>query len=81
MVVGHPQQRLTFTSIDIALRKFRIYGDSNSIPVNLKECLDFSLKRNAKSHVTYYRKWENIYKKVDLMQQAKVKGRVAIRFD
>ena len=81
MVVGHPQKPLTFTSIDIALGKFRILGASNSVPRNLKECIDFSQEHNIKPHVTYYRKLEDIHEMIDLMSNGKVKGRVAIRFD
>lgn len=81
MVVGHPQKPLTFTSIDIALGKFRILGASNSIPANLKECIDFSQEHDIKPHVTFYRKLEDIHEMIDLMSAGKVKGRVAIRFD
>lgn len=81
MVVGHPQDRLTFSTIDIALHKFRIYGASNSIPANLKECIDFSVKHNIKPHVTFYRKLEDIHEMVELMQSGKAVGGLAIRFD
>ena len=81
MVVGHPQQQLTFSSIDIALHKFRIYGASNSIPGNLKECIDFSVEHNIKPHITYYRSLDDIHEMIELMQSGKARGRLAIRLD
>jgi propanol-preferring alcohol dehydrogenase len=81
MVVGHPQQMLTFSSIDIALGKFKVMGASNSIPANLKECIDFSVEHGIKPHITYYRRLEDIYEMIELVEQGKVRGRVAIRFD
>lgn len=80
MVVGHPQQLLTFSSIDIALHRFRVYGASNSTPGNLKECIDFSVKHGIKPHTTYYDTLDDIYEMIDLMQKGKARGRLAVRF-
>ena len=81
MVVGHPQEQLTFSSIDIALHKFRIYGASNSIPKTLPECIEFSMKHIIKPIVTFYRGLESIHEMIRLMQEGKARGRLAIRFD
>lgn len=81
MVVGHPQEQLTFSSIDIALHKFRIYGASNSVPGNLQECIDFSVKHNIKAHTKFYRGLESIHEMIELMQEGSARGRLAIRFD
>lgn len=81
MVVGHTQEQLTFSTIDIALGKYRIMGASNSIAANLKECIDFSQEHGIKPHTTYYRNLEDIHEMIDLLSQGKVQGRLAIRFD
>lgn len=80
MVVGHPQQQLTFSSIDIALHRFRVYGASNSTPGNLKECIDFSVKHGIKPHTTYYDSLEDIHEMIDLLQNGQARGRLAVRF-
>jgi propanol-preferring alcohol dehydrogenase len=80
MVVGHPQEPLTFNTIDIALHKFRIYGASNSIPANLKECIDFSVKHGVKAHTTYYRSLDDIHAMIELLQTGNVRGRLAVQF-
>lgn len=81
MVVGHPQEPLTFSTIDIALHKFRIYGASNSIPANLKKCIDFSVEHDIKAHTTYYKSLDDIHEMIELMQSGKARGRLAIQFD
>ena len=81
MVVGHPQEQLTFSSIDIALHKFRIYGASNSVPANLKECIGFAVDHNIKPHTTYYKGLESIHEMIRLMEEGKARGRLAIQFD
>jgi propanol-preferring alcohol dehydrogenase len=80
MVVGHPQEQLAFSSVDVALRRFRIYGASNSIPANLAEFIDFTQEHSIKPHVTYYDKLEDIHEMIELMQDGKARGRLAIRF-
>ncbi|CAK7230235.1 hypothetical protein SBRCBS47491_007518 [Sporothrix bragantina] len=81
MVVGHTQPRLTFSTIDIALGKYRIMGASNSTADNLPECINFSHKHGVHSHTTYYRSLDDIHEMVQLLTEGKVKGRLAIRFD
>lgn len=81
MVVGHTQERLTFSTIDVALGKYRIMGASNSISRNLVECISFSHKHGVKSHTTYYRSLDDIHEMIQLLTEGKVNGRLAIRFD
>lgn len=81
MVVGHTQERLTFSTIDMALGRYRIMGASNSTAKNLKECIDFSHKHNVKSHTTYYHSLDDIHEMIRLLTEGKVQGRLAIKFD
>lgn len=81
MVVGHTQERLTFSTIDVALGKYRIMGASNSTSRNLEECITFSYKHGVKSHTTYYHSLNDIQEMIDLLTEGKVNGRLAIRFD
>lgn len=80
MVVGHPQEQLTLSSVDVALRRFRVYGASNSIPANLGEFIAFTQEHGIKPHVTYYDKLEDIHEMIELIQDGKARGRLAIRF-
>lgn len=81
MVVGHTQERLTFSTIDVALGKYRILGASNSTAHNLAECIAFSHAHNIQSHTTYYRSLDDIHEMIALLTEGKVQGRLAIRFD
>jgi alcohol dehydrogenase, propanol-preferring len=80
MVVGHPQEMLTFSTIDLGLRRFVVLGASNSTPSNMKECIDFSVAHGIKPHTTYFDKLEDIHQMMDLMRSGKARGRLAIRF-
>lgn len=80
MVVGLPQEPLTFNSMFLALRKFRVIGSSNKIPKQLPGFVDFSVKHNIKSKIAYY-KLEQINEMIDLMREGKLRGRVAVKFD
>ncbi|KAF2801814.1 GroES-like protein [Mytilinidion resinicola] len=80
MVVGLPQEPLSFNSMFLALRKFRVVGSSNKIPRLLPEFVDFSVKHGIKSKIAYY-KLEEINEMIDLMKEGKFRGRVAVKFD
>jgi alcohol dehydrogenase, propanol-preferring len=80
MVVGLPQEGLTFNSMFIALRKFRIMGSSNKIPRYLPDCINFSAEHGIKPKIAYY-KLEQIDEMIDAMRKGTFSGRVAVRFD
>jgi propanol-preferring alcohol dehydrogenase len=80
MVVGLPQEPLTFNSMFIALQKFRVIGSSNKIPMELPDMINFSVRHGIKSKITYY-KLDQINEMIDLMREGKFQGRVAVKFD
>ncbi|KAH8602079.1 hypothetical protein B0O99DRAFT_605570 [Bisporella sp. PMI_857] len=80
MVVGIPNEPLTFSPMDLAMQKFRIGGGNNGTPQMLGPCIDFSAKHGVKPHVTNF-KIEQIQEMIDLMHDGKARGRLAVRWD
>lgn len=80
MVVGIPNEPLSFTAMDVAMNKYRIGGSNNGIPSMLKPCIEFSAKHGIQPHVSYY-KIEQINEMIGLMHDGKARGRLAVKWD
>ena len=78
-VVGIPSQPISFDALSISNGGFRVRGGSNGIPQQLPELVKFTDDHGILPHVTFYQ-LEQIRDMVELMQSAKVKGRLAVRF-
>lgn len=80
MVVGIPQQQLTFNAMDLALGRFRLMGSSNGTRENIKKAVDFSAKHGIKAHVTWH-KLEQLPEMVEQMSSGKFRGRLGVKFE
>ena len=66
MIVGIPQQALSFNAFDISLSKFKVKGSNNGTPANMRPAIEFSSKHNIKPHLTLY-SLEELPKMMELM--------------
>lgn len=79
LVVGIPQQSLTFRAIDLSMRKFRVKGANNGTTPTLKKCIDFSHKHGIKPHMEVY-SLDRFEEMVDVMKQGRQRGRLGVVF-
>jgi propanol-preferring alcohol dehydrogenase len=80
VVVGIPQQPLTFKAIDLSMRKFRVKGANSGTTPTLKKCIEFSHKHGIKPHVELY-SLDQVEQMVDVMKQGMQRGRLGVLFD
>jgi alcohol dehydrogenase, propanol-preferring len=80
LVVGIPQQPLTFKAIDLSMCKFRVKGANNGTTPTLKKCIEFSHKYGIKPHVEVY-SLDQFEEMVDVMKQGRQRGRLGVVFD
>ncbi|KAF2395790.1 GroES-like protein [Trichodelitschia bisporula] len=80
MVVGIPQAKLSFSAMDIAMRKFDIRGSNNGMSYNMREAIEFSAEHGVKAHLTLY-PLEKLPEMIEIMHQGRTRGRLGVKFD
>ncbi|KAF2404503.1 alcohol dehydrogenase [Trichodelitschia bisporula] len=80
MVVGLPKNPLKITAVDLCIGKYRIKGESTSIPQRMKKAVDFTVKHGILPEVEF-RKLEELQDMIDEMTEGKATKRMAVVFD
>jgi propanol-preferring alcohol dehydrogenase len=80
LIVGIPQQPLTFKALDLSMCKFRVKGANNGTTPTLKKCFEFSHKHGIKPHMEVY-SLDRFEEMVDVMKQGGQRGRLGVVFD
>jgi len=79
MVIGLPKNNLSLSPLDLVLGKYRIKGDSTSIPQRMKKAVDFICKHNILPEVEF-RKLEELGQMTEEMQAGRATKRMAVVF-
>ncbi|PGH26441.1 hypothetical protein AJ80_01939 [Polytolypa hystricis UAMH7299] len=79
MVIGLPINPLPLSTYDLVVGKYKIKGDSTSIPQRMGKAIEFSGKHNILPEIEY-RKLEEMPQMIADMKSGKVKTRMAVVF-
>ena len=80
MVVGLPDEGVTFNALDIARGTYRVKGDSTGIPSRIKKAIDFTAKHNIRPEVEIYNSLEDVNGMVERMKKGEVSRRQLVQF-
>lgn len=67
------------TALDLCIGKYRIKGESTSIPARMQKAVDFTIEHNIIPEVEF-RQLEDLGKMVDEMQAMKATKRMVVAF-
>jgi len=79
MCVGLPKNNLSVSALDLCIGKYRIKGESTSIPQRMKKAVDFTCKHNIIPEVEF-RKLGELGQMIDDMKNLRATKRMAVVF-
>ncbi|KAI1265192.1 hypothetical protein F5Y18DRAFT_387726 [Xylariaceae sp. FL1019] len=80
MVVGVAKDNLQFSTFDLITGKFRVKGDSTSIPQRMPKAIEFTARHKIQPDVDY-NKLEDLPRMVKDMREGKAKRRQVVLFE